>query len=168
MFQLVSLSSLTEHYSIIQNHSSYSAHIYQPNVFPSSGQMCAHIVVVYELAEAPPAGPSTHSFLQGNWCVCVVSLRKEDQDMAHGLHNKTHTQPGRFSATRDKWCTAHIEPCSTDATNFLISCGGMYQVQTIIQLPLFSYQLINRDWIRGPEWRACSVFRFGKQFLNGL
>jgi len=69
--------------------------------------------------------------------------------MAHGLHNKTHTQPGRFSATRDKWCTAHIEPCSTDATNFLISCGGMYQVQTIIQLPHFF--LINLSTEIGSE-----------------
>jgi hypothetical protein len=110
--------------------------------------MHAQTVVVHELAKAPPAGPSTHSFQQGHWCFFSLSQKRGP---GHGtwLHNKTHTQPGRFSATIDKWCTAHIEPCTADATNFLISCGGMYQVQTIIQLLLFF--LINLSTEIGSE-----------------
>jgi hypothetical protein len=142
--------------------------LFQIQEIKSSGQMHAQTVVVHELAKAPPAGPSTHSFQQGHWCFFSLSQKRGP---GHGtwLHNKTHTQPGRFSATIDKWCTAHIEPCTADATNFLISCGGMYQVQTIIQLLLFFLSTYQQrlDQRTRMACMQCLV-RFGKQFLNSL
>jgi len=64
--------------------------LFQIPEIKSSGQMCAHIVVVYELAEAPPAGPSTHSFLQGNWCVCVFSQKRGPGHGTWATQQNTH------------------------------------------------------------------------------
>jgi hypothetical protein len=73
---------------------------------------------------ATAAGPSTHSFLQRQWCFSFSSHQKRGP--GHGTWaTQQNTRSQWFSATIDKRCTPNIEPCSTDVTNFLISCGGI-------------------------------------------